>query len=186
VTVFLWVCGPSGVGKSSVGWAVFSQVLRDGHRAAYLDFDQIGFCLPAPADDPENHRMSASNLGVMWPNFRSAGATCLIASGIVQRAAEIQMHAAAVPDTTLTVCRLRANPDQLRQRVYWRGAGYGPPLPGNEMPTWSAEQLRRAADDSVAEAEQMDRADLGDICIDTDNLTIDQVARAVRAAVAIP
>ena len=34
---FLWICGPSGVGKSSVGREVFTQVRAAGVTAAYLD-----------------------------------------------------------------------------------------------------------------------------------------------------
>ena len=150
------MCGPSGVGKSSVGWEVYRQLTSEGRAAAYLDFDQIGLCRPAPADDPENHRMSAQNLAVMWPNFRAAGATCLIASGIIHTDEEIRMHADGVPDLALTVCRLRAEPAQIRQRIRWRGAGYGPPLPGNDLVGQSPEWLDAAADDSIAEARQMD------------------------------
>jgi adenylylsulfate kinase-like enzyme len=45
---FLWICGLSGVGKSSVGWEVFTQVRAAGVKAAYLDSYQIGFCRPEP------------------------------------------------------------------------------------------------------------------------------------------
>ena len=48
----LWLCGPSGVGKSTVGWAIFDQLSRTGVRSAFLDLDQVGLCYPAPADDP--------------------------------------------------------------------------------------------------------------------------------------
>ena len=69
---FLWLCGPTGVGKSSVGYAIFQQVYRSGIKAAYVDLDQVGLCYPSPADDPHNHRVKAKNLGVVWPTYRAA------------------------------------------------------------------------------------------------------------------
>jgi hypothetical protein len=179
---FLWVCGPSGVGKSSVGWEVFRQLFTEGTKAAYLDFDQVGFCRPAPAADPDNVGMSTSNLAVMWPNYRSRGAQCLVTSGIVHRTDEIQARADAVPDLAMTVCRLRASHDELRRRILLRGAGGGPPLPGDEIRGRSAGWLSQAADESIEEADEMERNELGDICIDTDHLAIDEVARLVRAS----
>lgn len=83
---FLWLCGASGVGKSSVGWELSRQVTAAGVKTAYIDFDQVGFCLPSPAHDPDNHRVKAINLGAMWPNLRAAGARCLVASGVVDTA----------------------------------------------------------------------------------------------------
>ena len=70
---FLWLCGPVGVGKSSVGYAIFQQVYRSGIKVAYVDLDQVGLCYPSPADDPHNHRVKAQNLGVVWPAYRAAG-----------------------------------------------------------------------------------------------------------------
>ena len=66
---FLWLCGPVGVGKSSVGYAIFQQVYRSGTKVAYVDLDQVGLCYPSPADDPHNHRVKAQNLGVVWPGL---------------------------------------------------------------------------------------------------------------------
>jgi hypothetical protein len=35
-----------------------------------VDFNQVGLCYPSPADDPDNHRVKAQNLGVVWPTYR--------------------------------------------------------------------------------------------------------------------
>jgi hypothetical protein len=67
----LWLIGPSGVGKSTVGFELFGQVERAGTRAGYLDLDQVGLCYPARPDDPENHRVKAAGLAAVWPNFRA-------------------------------------------------------------------------------------------------------------------
>lgn len=177
---FLWVCGPSGVGKSSVGWEIFRQRINEGRPSAYLDFDQIGFCRPAPDNDADNVQMSTRNLAAMWPNYRARGARCLVASGIIHTAAEIQSRLAAVPDLNPTVCRLRTSHDELRRRIMLRGGGGGPPLPGDELNGRALAWLEEAAADSIEEADDMERCNLGDLSVDTDGLTITGVARLVR------
>jgi hypothetical protein len=178
---FLYVCGPSGAGKSSVGYEIFRQLVAEGVTAAYLDFDQIGLCRPAPADDRDNLRMSAANLAAIWPNFRRRGTRCLITSGIVHTNAQIQAYADAVPDAPLTACRLRAGRDVLRERILLRGSGGGPLVPGNELRGQSTQWLLEAAADSAAEADEMERNDLGDFCVDTDAHGVEEVAQLVRA-----
>ena len=178
---FLYVCGPSGAGKSSVGYEIFRQLVEEGRTAAYLDFDQIGLCRPAPADDPDNLRMSAANLAVVWPNFRARGVQCLVTSGIVHTNAQIRAYADAVPDGTMTVCRLRAGRNVLRERILLRGSGGGPLVPGDELRGRPTQALLVAAEDSATEAAEMDRNELGDFCIDTDAHAVDEVARLVRA-----
>lgn len=81
----LWLCGPRGVGKSTIGFALYPRVLREtGTTAAYLDLDQLGRCHPAPADDPGNHRLKARNLAAVWRTYRAAGARCLTVVGPVE------------------------------------------------------------------------------------------------------
>jgi hypothetical protein len=62
----LLLCGPTAVGKSTVGYEIFTRV-RTGIKAAYVDLAQIGFCRPTPVDDPGSHRLKAANLAAMWP-----------------------------------------------------------------------------------------------------------------------
>ena len=44
----LWLCGPPGVGKSTVGWAIYSQLIQSGLQTAYVDIDQLELVIPAP------------------------------------------------------------------------------------------------------------------------------------------
>jgi hypothetical protein len=137
---FLWLCGPSGVGKSAVGYEIFRQVYRSGIKAGFMDFDQFGLCYPSPADDP-------------------------------------------VPGTDLTLCRLRATPERLTERVFRRGLGRGPVVPG-PPPTASRQQLAAMAAEAIREAGELDAADFADLCIDTDHHNVAQVAGLVRALAA--
>jgi adenylylsulfate kinase-like enzyme len=121
---WLWLCGPSGVGKSSVGFELFDQLGADGVATAYVDLDQLGLCSPAPDDDPDNNRVKARNLGEVWSGFRAAGAQCLVVSGLVDDAEELRRHADRLVGTALTVCRLRVGEDELRDRIARRGGSW--------------------------------------------------------------
>jgi hypothetical protein len=176
---FLWLCGPSGVGKSAVGYEIFQQVYRSGIKAGFMDFDQLGLCYPSPADDPHNHQVKAQNLGAVWPTYRLAGARCLIAVGGVTSRETVGCYAAWVPDARLTLCRLRATPERLTERVFRRGLGRGPVIPG-PPPATSKQQLAAMAAEAVREARELDTAGFADLCIDTDNHDVAQVAKQVR------
>ena len=177
----LWLCGPAAVGKSVVGYELFTQVQLHGSTAAYVDLAMIGFCRPVPADDPGNHRAKARNLGAMLPAFRASGARCVVITGGVSRLDSVQRYAEALPDSTVTLVRLRAGPEQLTQRILLRGRGGGPGIPGDELNGRPVEDLLRFAQDTVREAEELARTGIGDLCVDTDDLTVAEVAELVRA-----
>jgi hypothetical protein len=167
------------VGKSSVGYAIFQHVYHSGIKVAYVDLDQIGLCYPSPADDPHNHRVKAQNLGVVWPTYRAAGARCLIAVGGVPSREIAMTYADKVPDTDLTLCRLRAKPEHLTERVFRRGLGWGPVVPGPPAST-SKQLLAGTAAEANREAREMDAADFADLCVDTDDYNVRQLARHLR------
>jgi hypothetical protein len=176
---FLWLCGPSGVGKSSVGYEIFRQVHHSGIKAGYLDFDQVGLCYPRPADDPGNHRVKAQNLGAVWPTYRAAGARCLIAAGGVETLQTVRQYAEMVPDTDLTLCRLRAGDDKLTERIFRRGLGRGPVIPG-PLTSKPTQQLAALAADAAREAADLDEADFADLRVDTGHRSVKHVARLIR------
>ncbi|MFL6073224.1 MAG: AAA family ATPase [Mycobacteriales bacterium] len=172
----LWLCGPPAVGKSSVGYEVFTQVNRSGVRAAYLDLAQVGFCRPAPDE------VRISNLAAVWANHLAAGARCLVMTGQVTSDEVVGRYAGALPGATLTVCRLGAGADELVERVMRRGRGEGPQLAGDGLRGQPADVLRRRAEEAVATARALDRARVGDVCVDTGGRSVREVARLVRAS----
>ena len=181
---FLWICGPSGIGKSSVGWEVFTQVRATGVTAAYLDTDQIGFCRPEPQDDQDHYVLRSRNVAALWPNFLEAGARAMIVSGILETPDDARLFTEAVPGAFVTIVRLRATPETLRERIFRRGRGGGPPIPGEqEWQGATAARLLAAWEDSVATTEVLERNQIGDVCIETDGRSVREVARAISAQV---
>ncbi|MEV0390132.1 adenylyl-sulfate kinase [Nonomuraea sp. NPDC050643] len=156
----LWLCGPSGVGKSTVGWEVLAQLSGEGVTTAFLDADQIGLCHPLPEDAV--HRLRARNLAALWRNFRQEGMRALVLAGFVDTEEEVRAYAGLLPDAAFTVCRLRVGTAELRRRFLARG--------------WRPDLVEGA----VAEAEGLDRSGFAGVCVDTGGLTVAQAARLVR------
>jgi hypothetical protein len=165
------------VGKSTAGYEIFAAIHRTGHRAAYVDADQVGMCYPAPTDDPFNHRLKAVNVAAVWRNFRAADALCLIVSGHLESEEELRLYREQLTDVSLLVCRLRVGEEELRARLEMRSAGYGPPVPGREAwRTVEPESAREAIDELVP----LERTTFADLVVESDGLTPIEVASRVR------
>jgi predicted ABC-type ATPase len=179
----LLVCGPAGVGKSTIGFELYVRCVRDGLTAGYIDLDQIAFIRPGSGADPGRHRLKAGNLAAMWRTYRAAGATHLIATGPLDSETAIRAYIRALPAASVTVCRLHAGREELRRRIMSRGEGGSWPQPGDPLRGQSAEYLRQVADQAVADATALDRAIVGTFRIDTDGRTVAESADLMAAMI---
>jgi hypothetical protein len=152
-----------GVGKSSVGWEIFTQLRNAGIKTGYADADQLGLCYPVPEDDPINHRVKSLNLGAVYHNFRDAGARCFILSGSVNSADEVRMYRDQIPGAALSLCMLHADPGLIKERFLQRG--------------WNPHRV----DEAVREVAELEHAKFADLRVDTDDHSVKEVARMVRA-----
>ena len=182
----LLICGPTGVGKSTIAFRLYMQYLGAGLTAGDVDLDQIGFISPARPDDPGNHRLKARNLAAMWRNCHDAGATHLIAAGPIESNAALQTYIDAFPKATVTLCRLHAGPDELTRRVVSRGAGGSWPQPGDPLRGKSDEYLRAVADQAISADGVLERENVGAMRIDTDGHTPEEAAGLIAAATGWP
>jgi hypothetical protein len=160
--------------------------LRAGSAAAYIDLDQIGFCRPARAGDPGNHRVKARNLAAVWQTYRAAGAQCLVAVGPVENDATAKAYAAALPRAAITLCRLHAGADELTRRIMLRGQGGSWPQPGDPLAGQPTTYLLRAAASAAADAEALEHALHGALRIDTDRLSVADAADAIATQTGWP
>jgi gluconate kinase len=172
----VWVCGVTAIGKSTVGWQLYQRIRASGFHTALVDLEQLGFHQPTPPDDPRNDRLKAANLAALWRTYHAAGAQRLVLIGDVDSNATKRAYAAALPATTLTVCRLHAGRETIHQRILQRGKGIRPAdLAGDQLIGQPAETLQAAADRAAARAEALDRAGVGDLRIDTDGRDVDDL-----------
>ncbi|MDX6237905.1 MAG: hypothetical protein QOG10_2720 [Kribbellaceae bacterium] len=176
----LWLCGATGVGKSTIGFQIFLEIMGAGVAAAYIDLEQVGFLRPVPADDPDNHRVKVRNLSASWQTFRASGARCLIVVGSVDDRDAVQLYGESLPAGSLTLVRLHAGHHQLTERIMLRGQGDGWRAPGDPLKGQSTATLNRIAAKAAANADDLERAEIGDLRIDTDGRTIEEVTQLVR------
>ena len=91
----------------------------------------------------------------------------------------VMTYAGKVPNTDLTLCRLRAKPEYLTERVFRRGLGRGPVRPGAPA-SKSKQLLAGTAAEAIRQARELDTGDFADLCVDTDDCNVRQLARHVR------
>lgn len=182
----LLLCGPTGVGKSTIGFQLYLRCLAAGHTAGYLDLDQIGFLRPSPPSDPRNHGLKARNLAGIWPAYYTAGASHLLLSGPVDSQAALRAYAAALPAAEITVCRLHAGPADLRRRIMTRGEGGSWPQPGDPLRGRPAGYLSQVAGQAATDAQVLERTSLDAWRIDTTGHSAGEAADLIAATTGWP
>ena len=165
----LILSGPPGVGKTTVAWEIFDQLVAEGLAPALADLDLLGACWPVPADDHYNERLRALNLGSTWRNFHAAGARCLIAAGVIESRESLAFYSGAIPSARTTLCRLHARNTELAARIAGRG---------RERDSGVDRLTNRAFELS----EQLADAGIDDIVVDTNDRSVAEVARTIRVA----
>lgn len=160
----LIVTGPVGVGKTTVAHEVGKLLRNAGVPYAVVDVDALASSYPPPPGDGFNSQMAFRNLAAVWRNYEAAGAQRLILAYVFENKAGLEPVKEAVPGAELTVVRLHASHEALRERVSGRERG--------SSREW---HLHR----SVELAELMDRERIEDHLVRTDGLGVVEVARAV-------
>jgi len=177
----LWLCGPTGVGKSTVAWSVYVKSRLAGQHTAFLDLDQVGFLSPASAGDPGSHRLKAGNLAGIWRTFAASGARRLVVLGPLDRPEAAEVYRAALPAATVTLCRMGVGRARLAERIARRGRGEAPGggMAGDELTGLSQEALREVGDRAWAEAVALARSGVADFSVDTDGRTGPEIAEEI-------
>jgi hypothetical protein len=167
----LWLSGTTGVGKSTVGFRAYLDVLRSGAHAVYVDVDQIGFCSTAPSD----HSLRARNLAALWSNFYDVGARLAVVVGRVFTRSEALLYELSLPSARLSWCRLHVGDAELTRRILSRGEGGSWPQPGDPLRDRPHAELLAEADRAIAAGHLLDRHNIG-LPIDVDRLDVDDAA----------
>ena len=123
----LFISGPVGVGKTTVGYEVSSLLAERGVAHTFVDVDVLCQTYPVPPDDRFNSRLGLTILGDLWGRASAAGSQNLVLSRVLETEAGLAAVRVALPDSDVFVVQLRASPATLVERVGVReiGAGYG-------------------------------------------------------------
>ncbi|MGF6822030.1 gluconate kinase [Microbacterium sp. ZKA21] len=153
----LWLTGPSGVGKSTVGWTLQQRLTRSGTPAAFIDADQLRNAAGVEAGEDD---FIADGLLALEPRFRAAGARLLIVAGIMDDEAHFARLLPGATRGHVRVVHLGAADDTLIERI--------------EKRRWNVE----LAPESVAYAHGFDTSWV-DLSLDTTRLPAHRIADAL-------
>ena len=177
----LWLCGARGSGKTSVGYRIAARMWRSGTNAAYVDLDQLGYCGQVEPERREERKVG--NVAAVWRGFQQTGAECVVVSGSAEDVDVRETYGSAVPDAALTICRLDARPDVRYPRLLARARSpFSVGLP-DQLKTLTDHEIARIAEQGAEHAAVLERAGVGDVVIETSDLSLDEVADHADALV---
>ena len=128
----LLITGPAGVGKSTLCWEMGDVLAQAGIAHVAIESDELDRVFPKPGAEelaplaPGARDVSQLNLAALWGTYRALGHSRLIMSGVMLHVAfDKRWILAAIPEARITVVRLRAGDEVLRERIDRREAGAG-------------------------------------------------------------
>lgn len=162
------ICGPTAVGKSTVGFGLFMNLLATDRAGAYLDLQQLGFLADVSFDASSRHQVVAGCVADLWEQYLAVGAQDLVLTGQVEQPDDVQRYRDALGATPLVVCRLQAGPEELRERITARTRGDGPSLAGDALIGLSADDVETVLEHSLAQQTHLEQVDVADVIVDTE------------------
>ena len=117
----LIISGCMGAGKTTVLSEVSDLLAEARVPHAAIDLDWI--CQMYPSQPHYGERLMSANLAAIWPSYVAAGAERLVVARVVETAADLPWYPRAVPGAELTVCRLEASVETMRERIRVREPG---------------------------------------------------------------
>lgn len=157
----VWILGTSGVGKSTLGHRLLTELERAGVQAAFADADQLRL---ASAIDASEEDLIAASLPDLARSFQRKGARCLIVAGLADSDGQLRSLLPRWPRDRILAVHLDADEESIRRRVLERG--------------W----LTELADESAAYARRIE-AGFADLRMDTSAQTPEALAQAVSHVV---
>ena len=153
--------GSMGAGKTTVLGEASDLLSARGVVHAVIDLDDLA---AAGMSDAVSTDLTYVNLAAVWSNFARAGVTRLLLAEAVETAEELSRIRAAIPDSTVVVCRLTAPVETMQRRLRTRE-------PGMLQQTFLARA--RELEEVLA------RARLEDFCVSNDDRSVTDVAADV-------
>lgn len=115
----LLIGGRSGVGKSSVAFALHDLLAAEQVRHAVIEGDMLDLAWPAPW----GHRLAERNLAAVWSNYRALGYERLIYTNTMSVLNAEQLAAAMASNPVVTAILLTADDSTAGARLAGREHG---------------------------------------------------------------
>src|SRR5487761_2358641 len=113
LTPVLFPSGSVGTGRSTLAAEINDALAELRIPNAALDLDALVWQWPATSE--WNTDLMFENLAAIWPNFARRGVNHLVLARVVESEADLDRFRVAIPDASITICRLTA-PERTRLR----------------------------------------------------------------------
>lgn len=118
------ITGTIGAGKTALAEALSELLHAKSIRHALIDVDWLGQLYPvADPGDPHSFELAFKNLRAIAPNFVSEGARYFIIALTLTSREELEELQSAIPEVSLTVCRVEVSPGTAAERIERRELG---------------------------------------------------------------
>lgn len=163
------ITGPVGVGKTTTAVAL-SELMTDlGLSHTLVDMDALTATWPRPADDRFNERLGFRNLADVVRNGREAGSERLVIAAVVESREGRERYREVIPGAEVTVIRLVAPIERIRERITAR----------NSIAGWSEAGVPWEKDRAAELIAIMDANDVADVIIDTTDRSPNGIAQEI-------
>ena len=163
------ITGPVGVGKTTTAVAL-SELMTDlGLSHTLIGMDALTATWPRSADDSFNERLGLRNLADVVRNGREAGSERLIVAAVVESREGRERYHEAIPGAEVTVIRLVAPIEHIRERIAAR----------NSIAGWSEAGVSWEKDRAAELIAIMDTNDVADVIIDTTDRSPNDTAQEI-------
>jgi adenylylsulfate kinase-like enzyme len=179
----LLLCGPPGVGKSSLGWEVYSSLVRERVPVAHVDLDGIGY---GPPGHFGSFDIKFRNVAAVWRSYAEAGAAAFVVSGLRALRQDVDACVGAVPESVPTVIVLTLTAAEQRDRLVWRARTRYAVERGGASSSQTPDALEQFAASAARELEDEVEDISGALVVDTVGVTVPELGRRILRATGWP
>lgn len=158
------ITGPVGAGKTTTAMALAELLEHRDISCAMVDMDQLRWFHPTPEGDRFGGSVGRRHIGYMAQTYRDMGIPTLILADVIETSAGRQALADALPGYELIVVRLNVGMERLHDRLRTRES--------ERQVAWHLNRAQELQDIMTSNG-------VGDIVIDVDDETPEQVAEAI-------
>jgi broad-specificity NMP kinase len=159
----LLITGTLGTGKTTIAAEIGEQLADLPLPNAIIDLDWLGW-VNAGDDFLAYDLLIAKNITSTWPNYRAVGVRYLVLARALLQRELVDVLSTTFPNTPITIIRLTASKDTIKQRLSQRDSG---------------ETLREHLEELDEMIRIMDDLHLESAIVNTDLLSVEETAQQI-------
>ncbi len=149
----LLVAGPGGIGTSTIGFQVYTQLAKSGHHVGYLDLHQLGFLGAEPRGD-QLVSLRSRNARAVAATLADSGIDTIVATADLVTATAV-LRTSWRREARVLAFELYASPSTIAERIRMLAQGHAPPIAGDHRRGLSGHALDKSIAASLAEASKL-------------------------------